>query len=93
MLEQGKSYTFTVRGANLKDVYKIMAEPDVGINFGFDRSAVQWSTDALGEKLTVPVLIDPAASAGSRVVRLKVPGGITDAAPTPANTITVVTPQ
>ena len=93
VLEQGKTYTFTVRGSNLKDVYQIMADPQGGLNFGFDFSALQWSSDALGEKLSIRVLVDPAAAIGSRVIRLKVAGGLTDATATPANTITVVAPQ
>ena len=93
VLEQGKSYTFTVRGANLKDVYQIVSEPETGVNFGVGFSSPQWSTDALGEKLTVQLLIDGTAAIGSRAVRLRVPGGISSAGPTPANTITIVAPQ
>lgn len=93
VLEQGKSYAFTVRGEGLRDVYQLIAEPAAGINFGFDANSVQWSSDALGEKLTVQVLISNDAFVGSRVIRLRVPGGITDAVPVPANTITIVAPQ
>lgn len=89
VLEQGKSYSFTVRGAGLRDVYQLSAEPPGGLAFG----AVQWTSDAFGELLTSPVRIDPDAAIGSRVVRLRVPGGITSPAPLPANTITVVSPQ
>lgn len=93
VLEQGKSYTFTVRGVGLQDVYQLVTDPMGGFNAGYDLSSVQWSTDSLGEKLTVRVLISPNAPIGSRVIRLRVPGGMTDAAPVPANTITIVTPQ
>jgi YD repeat-containing protein len=92
VLEQGKTYTFTVRGAGLQDVYQVVADPSGGINFAYDLSSVQWSTDTFGEKLTVRVFISPDAPIGSRVIRLRVPGGITDAAPLPANTITIVAP-
>lgn len=89
VLEQGKSYTFTVRGDGLKDVYEIFTEPGSGVQFG----TVQWATDALGELLTVSVRIDPTAAIGSRVVRLRVPGGLTSSEAVPANTITIVSPQ
>lgn len=89
VLEQGKSYTFTVRGDGLKDVYELLTEPGAGVQFG----TVQWATDALGELLTVSVRIDPAAAIGSRVVRLRVPGGLTSSEAVPANTITIVSPQ
>jgi YD repeat-containing protein len=93
ILEQGKSYTFTVRGANLKDVYEVAAEPSAAVQFGVGMTAPQWSSDALGEKLTVQLQVDGNAAVGSRSVRLRVPGGITSAEPTPANTITIVAPQ
>ena len=93
VLEQGKSYTFTVRGNGLKDVYQLFTEPATGINFASDLIPVQWTTDALGEKLTVRVTIGSDAAIGSRAVRLRVPGGATDANAVPANTITIVAPQ
>jgi YD repeat-containing protein len=93
VLEQGKSYTFTVRGSNLKDVVQLVAEPDAGITFGVGLTAPQWSTDSFGEKLTVPLLIDSNAAIGSRVVRFRAPGGITGPDATPSNTITIVAPQ
>lgn len=89
VLEQGKSYTFTVRGDGLKDVYELLTEPGAGVQFG----SVQWATDALGELLTVSVRIDATAAIGSRVVRLRVPGGLTSSEAVPANTITIVSPQ
>lgn len=89
VLEQGKSYTFTVRGDGLKDVYELLTEPGTGVQFG----SVQWATDALGELLTVSVRIDSTAAIGSRVVRLRVPGGLTSSVAVPANTITIVSPQ
>jgi len=93
VLEQGKSYSFTVRGTNLRDVYQVFADPAAGANFGVGMSAVQWSTDSLGEKLTVPLLIDSNAAIGSRTVRFRVPGGVTSPDATPSNTITIVAPQ
>jgi YD repeat-containing protein len=93
VLEQGKTYTFIVRGVGLRDVYQIVTEPLTGLLFGDGFSSVQWSTDSFGEKLTVQMRVQPGAALGSRVIRLKVPGGITDAVPVPANTITVIQPQ
>ena len=93
VLEQGKSYAFTVRGVGLKDVYQLFTEQATGINFASDATPVQWTTDALGEKLTVRVTIASDAAIGSRAVRLRVPGGATDANAVPANTITIVAPQ
>ncbi len=92
VLEQGKAYSFTVRGTGLQDVYQLLADPASGVNFGADLSTVQWSIDALGEKFTIQVAVSTDAPIGSRVIRLRVPGGLTDATPLPANTITVVAP-
>jgi YD repeat-containing protein len=93
VLEQGKTFSFTVRGTGLRDVYEVFAEPGAGLVFGAGSGAPQWSTDTLGEKLTVPLVVAPNATIGSRVVRLRVPGGATDAQATPNNTITIVAPQ
>lgn len=93
VLEQGKTYTFTVRGTNLADVYQLVAEPDAGLVFGEGGLRPEFSTDSFGEKLTVQVRVRADGAVGSRVVRFKVPGGITSAEPVPANTITIVTPQ
>lgn len=92
VLEQGKTYTFTVRGTGLRDVYQIETMPPDGVRFGMPFVSPQWSTDALGEKLTVQVMVDANAAVGSRVVRLRVPGGVTGADALPANTITISTP-
>jgi YD repeat-containing protein len=89
VLEQGKSYSFSVRGTGLRDVYQLSTEPAGGLVFG----TVQWTSDAFGELLTSTVRIDADAAIGSRVVRLRVPGGITGTSALPANTITVVPPQ
>jgi hypothetical protein len=52
-------------------------------------SAPVWSTDAYGELITVSVQVKSDASLGSRVVRMRVPGGSSTATPLPANTITI----
>lgn len=93
VLEQGKTVTLTVRGVGLRDVYTLAFEPTAGIAVGPAGAKLEWSTDSFGEKLTVPVFVAPDAAIGSRVLRLRVPGGSTDAQATPANTLTIVTPQ
>jgi len=85
VFEQGKGVNLVVRGSNLSGV-----APDSGVRAAAD---ITWSQDALGELLSVPVMIDSGAPLGSRVVRLEVFGGSTSADPSPANTITVVVPQ
>lgn len=90
VLEQGKAITLVIRGAGLRDVHEVVVEPGDGLR---QTSDVSWSSDALGERLTVSLQIAPDAAVGSRVVRLRVPGGITSATPSPANTLTTVAPQ
>ncbi|WP_177200953.1 IPT/TIG domain-containing protein [Roseateles sp. YR242] len=88
--EQGKSATMAVRGTRLQGVTGVQFELGSGLRAGSD---LLWSQDALGELLTIPVMVDRGAALGKRVVRLVVPGGLTPAEASSANTITVVTPQ
>lgn len=90
VVDQGKSYEFTVRGTNLRDVYEVLAEPAAGVDF---IGTPQWSSDSFGEKLTVQMRVTSDAAVGVRVVRLRVPGGLTTGEQTESNKITVVTPQ
>lgn len=90
VFEQGKGATLIVRGSNLKGVIRVLFEPGSGLRAA---SEFTWSQDALGELLTVPVVVDAGATLGNRVVRLEVHGGSTPAEATPANTINVVAPQ
>ena len=90
VFEQGKGATLVVRGSSLKGVIRVLFEPGSGLRA---TSEFTWSQDALGELLTVPVVVDAGATLGNRVVRLEVHGGITPAEATPANTINVVAPQ
>lgn len=90
VFEQGKGATLTVRGTNLAGVTRVSFGSEGGIA---PTSAIVWSQDSFGELLTVAVTVDATAAPGSRVVRLEVPGGITSATATAANTISVVTPQ
>jgi len=90
MFEQGKGVNLVVRGSNLSGVTRVSFAPDSGVRAAAE---ITWSQDALGELLSVPVIVDSGASLGSRVVRLEVFGGSTSADSSPANTITVVVPQ
>jgi len=90
VFEQGKGAVLTIRGTKLKGVSSIAFGPVGGISTTSD---IVWSTDGLGELLTVSVYVEASAPLGNRVVRLVVPGGSTTATPSPANTINVVTPQ
>lgn len=91
ILEQGKSYTLTVRGSGLNDVYAIEFAGGAGIE-PVPGSFVQ-GADALGSFVQVQLRVGSDAPQGSRVVRLKVPGSMTTDTPTPANTITIISPQ
>lgn len=88
VLQQGRSYSFVVRGAMLSDVTEIVFEPDAGIQSATGKPVL--STDAFGQLLTVPILVAPTAATGPRVVRLRYPGGLTTEVPTSANVINVV---
>jgi hypothetical protein len=90
VVEQGRSTNVLVRGSRLKGVSAAVFEPTAGIGVA---GPLQWAQDALGETLTVPVLVDAAAPTGLRVLRLLVPGGSTPAPASPVNSITVITPQ
>jgi hypothetical protein len=86
VMEQSKSYTLTIRGTQLQTVFETWADAAAGVEFV---SAPAWSTDNLGELITVSVRVKTDAALGSRVVRLRVPGGTSIATPLPTNTITV----
>jgi YD repeat-containing protein len=86
VMELGKSYSFVIRGTQLKTAFEVWADAANGVEFV---SAPVWSTDTYGESITVSVQVKPSASLGSRVVRLRVPGGSSTATPLPTNTITI----
>lgn len=85
-LRQGRSETFRVRGQNLSRVSEIVFEPAAGIQVA---SAPQWATDAFGEVLTVQILVNADAATVPRVVRLRIPAGLTTATPSAANVVNV----
>ncbi|NKI95409.1 IPT/TIG domain-containing protein [Rhizobacter sp. SG703] len=90
VFEQGKGAMLLIRGSNLKNVLRVVFAPGSGLRPAGD---IAWSQDALGELLSVAVTVDATAPLGNSVVRLEVYGGLTSAAPSPANTINVVAPQ
>ncbi|MFD0668892.1 hypothetical protein ACT80S_14320 [Ramlibacter sp. MAHUQ-53] len=93
VLEPGKTYTFTVRGQGLKDVYEVLAEPAQGLRFGIAFTAPAWSATELGELLRVQLTVAADAPIGQRVIRLRTPGALTSHEPTPAVSVEVVSPQ
>lgn len=90
VMEQGKSYSLLIRGSQLQTVFEAWLDSASGVDFV---SAPVWSTDTYGELITVSVTVKSDASMGSRVIRLRVPGGASSANPLPTNTITIFAPQ
>ena len=86
VMEQGKYYTLTVRGTQMQTVFEAWVDAASGVEFV---SVPVWSSDTFGELITVTVRVKSDASLGSRVVRLRVPGGSSTATPLPTNTITI----
>ncbi|MDB5814602.1 MAG: Fibronectin type domain protein [Rhodocyclales bacterium] len=87
VLERAKNYTLAIRGTKLQGVTGVSFEPAGGVMTG---GAPVWTTDGLGELLSVSLRIDADAVLGDRVLRLNVPGGATSSAPTEANTVKFV---
>lgn len=81
---RGDTLSLTIRGTNLRDVTSIAAEPASGIRFSATPSV---SDD--GTQITLPLVIDPAAPAGARVIRVFTLGGATSSAGTAANTFSI----
>lgn len=90
VLEQGQTYGVTVRGVGLRDVFQVVIDGGTGIEVV--PGTVQVGSDAFGEYVLVQLRVLPQAPLGNRVLRLQVPGGLTPATPTPANTLTVIAP-
>lgn len=88
VMQVGRAYTLVVRGANLKEVQRVAIEPSAGITS--EDVALAWSTDGLGEKLSVRVIVSPTATTGPRVLRLVYPGGMTSGQSATSNTLSVV---
>ena len=86
VMEQGKYYTLTVRGTQMQTVFEAWVDAANGVEFV---STPVWSSDTFGELISVTVRVKSDASLGSRVVRLRIPGGSSTATPLPTNTITI----
>ncbi|MCH3828605.1 hypothetical protein LZB50_09570, partial [Campylobacter jejuni] len=76
LIEQGKGVTVSIRGKDLAGVTGVTFAPADGLSAP---PAMVWTTDALGELLTITVSADAAAPLGERALILQVPGGQTSA--------------
>jgi len=90
VMNTGRAYTLVVRGSDLRSVQRIQIEPSAGITS--EDVAMTWGSDALGEKLTLRLIIAPDAATGPRVIRLVYSGGVTSAQSTIFNTLNVTAP-
>ena len=90
VMTRGRAYTLVVRGSNLKEVRRIAIEPATDITS--EDTVLGWSTDSLGEKLSLRLILSPNAATGPRIVRLVYPGGMTSGQSTTNNTLSVVAP-
>jgi len=88
VFQLGRSYSFVVRGLNLRRVTELVFEPAGGLQMPSVKPV--YSTDAFGELLTVTLIVASDAAQGPRVLRLRYPADLTDATPTAANVINVV---
>lgn len=76
--------TLIVRGRNLQNAEPILMTPPDGLTIGVP------SVSADGTQVTTGIGISPAAPLGAKVVRVQTPAGISDGAPSPFNTFTLV---
>lgn len=90
IVRQGDTVTLTLRGSRLQHATAIEITPPEGITM--DAGPPVWSRDALGDKLSLRLHVDAAASLGSRVVRVRSPGSLGTGTPLPSNTLTVIAP-
>jgi hypothetical protein len=90
VLTAGDTTTLAIRGHDLSSVTGAVLLPEDGAQLV---GKPQWSQDSLGELLTVTVKLDAAATPGTRVLQLLVPGGATPATSSAVNTLTVVSRQ
>ncbi|EIL98071.1 hypothetical protein RHOFW104T7_15385 [Rhodanobacter thiooxydans] len=90
VLTAGDTTTLAIRGHDLSSVTGAVLLPGDGAQLV---GKPQWSQDSLGELLTVTVKLDAAATPGTRVLQLLVPGGATSATSSAVNTLTVVPRQ
>ena len=77
--------TFTVRGRNFQTAQAVSFTPSAGISVSSTPSV-----SADGGTLSLAISVSPLAATGPRVVTVTTVAGTSDAAPTPANTFSVV---
>jgi hypothetical protein len=87
LARQGETLNLVIRGANLRDVVEVLAEPAGGVLFGQSPTVA-----ADGTQLRVGVFVAADAALGSRVIRVRTRSGISSSVAAPANTFTVFPP-
>lgn len=85
LIHKGESIILTIRGQNLTAVSNVVIEPAADI------SVVSLPVvNASGTEITVSLTVAAGAASGARVIRVVTPAGMTDAAPSPSNTLTIL---
>ena len=83
-----------MRGSKLQNVRSITLENSNGPLAGItvEANALAFTTDGLGDKLSVRVVLDATTALGPVVLRLNHAGGATSSQASTANTINIVNP-
>ncbi|MFZ1548221.1 MAG: hypothetical protein WAT12_14170 [Candidatus Nitrotoga sp.] len=85
LIHKGESIVLTIQGQNLTADSNVVIEPAA------DVSVVSLPVvNASGTEITVSLTVSAGAASGARVVRVVTPAGMTDAAPSPSNTLTIL---
>jgi hypothetical protein len=84
LAEPGDTIELTVRGHNLQNAMRVLAEPKAGLDIDQERAV---NDD--GTELRVRVHVRHDAAIGPHTIRVQAPGGTSTDAATPANTFTV----
>lgn len=91
VLLPGNPHILEIRGSNLHEVEQVLVVPGGGIEIF--PGTLTWSSDGLGEKLSVRVSVAPDAEPGARVLRLVYPSGMSSGQSAVNNTLTVQIPS
>jgi hypothetical protein len=94
VIQRGKAYTIEVRGTQLQNVRSMTLENAAGQIPGitYESGGPVLTSDGLGQKLSIRILLDPAINLGIAFIRLNHAGGASSAQATTANTINIVNP-